>query len=34
MVGVAGTPDALAATINESIATTGKIVKDLNIQPQ
>lgn len=34
MVGVAGTPEALTATIRESIATTGKIVKELNIQPQ
>lgn len=34
MVGVAGTPDALAATIRDSIATTGKIVKQLGIQPQ
>ncbi len=34
MVGVAGTPEALAATIRESIAITGKIVKDLNIPPQ
>ncbi len=34
MVGVAGTPDALLATIKDSIVVTGKIVKDLNIQPQ
>jgi len=34
MVGVAGTPEALSATIRESIAITGKIVKELNIQPQ
>ena len=34
MVGVAGTPDALSATIRDSIAITGKIVKELNIQPQ
>ena len=34
MVGVAGTPEALAATIRDAVAVTGKIVKDLNIQPQ
>ena len=34
MVGVAGTPEALAGTIKDSIAITGKIVKELNIQPQ
>ena len=34
MVGVAGTPEALTATIKDSIAVTGKIVKELNIQPQ
>ncbi len=34
MVGVAGTPEALTVTIRESITTTGKIVKELNIQPQ
>ena len=34
MVGVAGTPEALASTIRDSIAITGKIVKELNIQPQ
>ena len=34
MVGVAGTPEALTATISESIALTGKIVKDLGIEPQ
>ncbi len=34
MVGVAGTPEALTATIKESIAVTGRIVKELNIQPQ
>jgi tripartite-type tricarboxylate transporter receptor subunit TctC len=34
MVGVAGTPESLSATIRESIATTGKIVKELGITPQ
>jgi tripartite-type tricarboxylate transporter receptor subunit TctC len=34
MVGVAGTPEALTATIKESIEVTGRIVKALNIQPQ
>ncbi|MFM9969681.1 MAG: Bug family tripartite tricarboxylate transporter substrate binding protein [Burkholderiales bacterium] len=34
VVGVAGTPEALSATIRDSIAATGKIVKELNIQPQ
>ena len=34
MVGVAGTPEALTATIKDSIAVTAKIVKELNIQPQ
>jgi tripartite-type tricarboxylate transporter receptor subunit TctC len=34
MVGVADTPEALLATIRDSIATGGKIVKDLNIQLQ
>ena len=34
MVGVAGTPDALAATIRDSVTATGRIVKQLGIQPQ